>query len=265
MGIQSAAFSALLASALTSVLAFAPLPSHAADAASAVPAEQTTASTSAAIETAEALGFKVRTGRPDRTSIKLPTGEGIDRNVLQRQKSSLGGLVFLSNAQERPPSTGVLFITVQQWDDDVDGNKNRILAGAKVPMTKVIFPFQFTLGPQNVKSGVALADWTTALAGDDLLVQTFSCPPAATSGDRAVATNICPPSEREFTGKGISKWLPDVSFLLSSGGKEDGATSSSESDVEPVGLRAAVGMGLSRQNIETKQPAAEAVRSADDF
>jgi len=81
------------------------------------------------------------------------------------------GLLYLKNPQSevRPTASDVILLTVR----DIQ-RPDIILAGAKLPMSRLQLPIRFTLNDKNVLEGQQRA-WQQAVTSNDLLVQAKVC------------------------------------------------------------------------------------------
>mmetsp|Transcript_1696 Transcript_1696/g.2504 ORF Transcript_1696/g.2504 Transcript_1696/m.2504 type:complete len:216 (+) Transcript_1696:1-648(+) len=125
-------------------------------------------------------------------SLKPPTAETpqirIPSVIKQDKKDpAVEGLVYISNMIQTSPSPAdVLILTVR----DIE-HPDEILAGAKIPVSKVRFPFNFVMNDRNVLTGKG---WNNL---DDLLVVARVCP----------SVKSCSDEEASFKARGIAKTI----------------------------------------------------------
>lgn len=110
-------------------------------------------------------------------SLKAPTEDTpqiiLPRSDIQDQNLPLvQGLVYLSNPQlVRPLPSDMLILTVRDWTAP-----DQVLAGAKVPVSRIRFPFSFAMSERNVVPGKSLSE-------KDLLINAKLCPSATPCSD----------------------------------------------------------------------------------
>lgn len=123
-------------------------------------------------------------------ALKPPTAETPQINIptdIRQDKNApaVEGLVYISNMkQTSPPPTDVIILTVRNLEQP-----DEILAGAKIPVLKVRFPFNFAMSDKNLLPGKA---WKYS---DDLLVVAKVCP----------SSEPCSDDEASFKARGIAK------------------------------------------------------------
>ena len=96
------------------------------------------------------------------------------------------GLVYLTNQQLRPMSTDFLVLEVRTTGD-------AIVAGAKIPISRVRFPMQFAMSEKNILPGKQMVN-------NDLLVDAKVCPSPTT----------CAEEDASFKAKGIAKMISNL-------------------------------------------------------
>jgi hypothetical protein len=136
----------------------------------------------------------------DRPQIALNPKDAANNLLREENRFTVQGLVYLYNAQsERPLFTDTLVLTVTNQAD-------KVLAGAKIPVSKLRFPLSFRMSESNVVDGQSNA-WEKATRGDDILIiKAVICPEASEKLP-------CPTSQQTFTGSGVSKLIPNLPGL----------------------------------------------------
>lgn len=144
----------------------------------------------------------------DTPQIVMPSRQADgSKNTNDANAPLVQGLVYMSNPrQERPDISDVLILTVR----DVD--KETVLAGAKIPVSRLRLPLSFSMYDKNVLPGQILNGQT-----GDLIVNAKICP----------STTLCSEEEASFQATGIAKVITNLPGL------DDGTT-----------MRAAASLGL---------------------
>jgi hypothetical protein len=138
----------------------------------------------------------------DRPQIVLHPEDAANNLLHEANRFTVQGLVYLYNPQaERPLFTDTLVLTVTNQAD-------KVLAGAKIPVSKLRFPLSFRMSESNIVDGQSNA-WEKATRGDDILIiKAVICPEASTSKKLP-----CPTPQQTFTGSGVSKLIPSLPGL----------------------------------------------------
>jgi hypothetical protein len=136
----------------------------------------------------------------DRPQIVLNPKDAANNLLREENRFTVQGLVYLYNPQaERPLFTDTLVLTVTNQAD-------KVLAGAKIPVSKLRFPLKFRMSESNVVNG-QLKVWEKATRGDDILIiKAAICPEESEKLP-------CPTSQQTFTGSGVSKLIPNLPGL----------------------------------------------------
>ncbi len=140
-------------------------------------------------------------------SLKPPTEEtpqivlpsrGLDSNDKESEvvQPLVQGLVYLTSPQQsRPVGSDFLILEVRNgnnWDGK-DNNRNEVVAGAKIPVSRIRFPMQFVMSEKNILPGQTVGE-------NDLLVDARICP-SATS---------CSAEDATLKATGISKMISNL-------------------------------------------------------
>jgi hypothetical protein len=136
----------------------------------------------------------------DRPQISLNPKDAANSLLREENRFMVQGLVYLYNSQsERPLFTDTLVLTVTNQAD-------KVLAGAKIPVSKLRFPLSFRMSESNVVNG-QLNAWEKATREDDILIiKAAICPEASEKLP-------CSTSQQTFTGLGVSKLIPNLPGL----------------------------------------------------
>lgn len=117
----------------------------------------------------------------------LPTESSTPRTLVQ-------GLVYLANPQIRPGPLDTLILTVRDYN-----HPDEVLAGAKLPISRVRFPLAFSMFDKNIlPQKKELWDQVKG----DLLVKVNICP--------APLPLPCTDGESSMKAQGISKLIKDL-------------------------------------------------------
>jgi hypothetical protein len=76
-----------------------------------------------------------------------------------------------------------------------------VLAGAKLPVSRIRFPLRFKLSTSNLKGAKEAAIWKESACQHDLLVQAVVCSP------ESLTTSTCSTSNARFQAQGVAKLL----------------------------------------------------------
>ena len=136
----------------------------------------------------------------NRPQIGLNPKDAASNLLREENRFMVQGLVYLYNSQsERPLFTDTLVLTVTNEAD-------KVLAGAKIPVSKLRFPMSFRMSESNVVNG-QLNAWEKATRGDDILIiKAAICPEASEKLP-------CSAPQQTFTGSGVSKLIPNLPGL----------------------------------------------------
>jgi hypothetical protein len=113
------------------------------------------------------------------------------------------GLLSLKNPRSelRPAATDTILLTVTDLKQPDLG----ILAGAKLPVSRIRFPLRFRLSTSNLLADKAV-EWKDSAADHDLVVQAVVCPEDGLSNTKARgAAASC--SNARMQAKGVAKLL----------------------------------------------------------
>ena len=80
-----------------------------------------------------------------------------------------------------------------------------VLAGAKLPISRIRFPLRFKLSTSNLKGPKELAIWKESASQHDLLVQAVVCSPESLTTSASTSTITC--SDARFHAQGVAKLL----------------------------------------------------------
>ena len=130
----------------------------------------------------------------DMPQIVMPSGQGLsntDRN--QEVQPLIQGLVYLTQPQIRPLPTDFLILEVRNVGKDDDVDEDVLVAGAKIPMTRIRFPLQFAMSEKNVLAG-------QTLGMNDLIMDAKICP----------TPTSCTKTDATLTARGIAKMISNV-------------------------------------------------------
>lgn len=148
----------------------------------------------------------------DKPQIIIPTN--LLPTEASTQKPIVQGLVYLANSQDRPGPLDTLILTVRDYN-----HPDEVLAGAKLIVTKIRFPLEFTMYTKNVLP--QKLDLWDQVEGD-LLVKGNVCPEGTVL--------LCSDKESYMKAQGIAKLIKDLP------GMEEGSQ-----------VRAAASLRLERQ------------------
>jgi hypothetical protein len=79
-----------------------------------------------------------------------------------------------------------------------------VLAGAKLPISRIRFPLRFKLSTSNLKGAKELAIWKESASQHDLLVQAVVCSPESLTTSVSKGTTC---SDARFQAQGVAKLL----------------------------------------------------------
>ncbi|KAI2500140.1 hypothetical protein MHU86_14346 [Fragilaria crotonensis] len=106
------------------------------------------------------------------------------------------GLVYLTSPQQsRPVGSDFLILEIRNGnhEGDKDSHINVVVAGAKIPVSRIRFPMQFAMSEKNILPGQTVGE-------NDLLVDARICPSAAS----------CSADEATFKARGIAKMISNL-------------------------------------------------------
>jgi hypothetical protein len=111
------------------------------------------------------------------------------------------GLLTLKNPKSelRPTASDIVLLTVR----DVK-HPDIVLAGAKLPISRIRFPLRFKLSTSNLKGPKELAIWKESASQHDLLVQAVVCSPESLTTSPSTRTTC---SDARFQAQGVAKLL----------------------------------------------------------
>lgn len=140
----------------------------------------------------ERIQQSLRPASDDKPQIMIPS------NLLPAETSTprplVQGLVYLANPQIRPGPLDTLILTVRDYN-----HPDVVLAGAKLPISKVRFSFEFSMFDKNIlPQKKELWDQVEG----DLLVKVNVCP--------ASLALPCTDGESSMKAQGISKLIKDL-------------------------------------------------------
>lgn len=127
-------------------------------------------------------------------SLKAPTEDTpqivLPQGAIQEENAPLvQGLVYLTKPQRvQPLPSDMLLVTVRDFEAPDD-----VLAGAKIPVSRIRFPLNFAMSERNVVLGKSLSD-------KDLLVKARLCP----------SDTPCSDEEASLKAEGIAKLLKNL-------------------------------------------------------
>jgi hypothetical protein len=109
------------------------------------------------------------------------------------------GLLTLKNprSENRPTASDIVLLTVR----DVK-NPDIVLAGAKLPISRIRFPLRFKLSTSNLVSAKEAAIWKESASQHDLLVQAVVCSPESLKTSKSTTC-----STSSFQAQGVAKLL----------------------------------------------------------
>lgn len=127
-------------------------------------------------------------------SLKAPTEDTpqivLPQGAIQEENAPLvQGLVYLTKPQRvQPLPSDMLLVTVRDFEAP-----DEVLAGAKIPVSRIRFPLNFAMSERNVVLGKSLSD-------KDLLVKARLCP----------SDTPCSDEEARLKADGIAKLLKNL-------------------------------------------------------
>jgi hypothetical protein len=132
--------------------------------------------------------------------------DGTVRDVLKfslaqrnNQNKTNAGLLTLKNPRSelRPTASDVVLLTVR----DVK-HPETVLAGAKLPVSRIRFPLRFKLSTSNLVSAKEAAIWKESASQHDLLVQAVVCSSQSLTSSKSTTC-----SNSSFQAQGVAKLL----------------------------------------------------------
>ena len=138
--------------------------------------------------------------------------------------------MFLLNPQNRPSPIDTLFLTVRLLQDP-----DKVVAGARIPLNQVKFPFRFIMKDQNVIGGKERAK-EIAAAQQDLLIRAYICPGIAAEDDSEEAPAATIGSGNSASNSGRSKGKANNNGNNSNGNSSNQMCSREDAILEGVGL-----------------------------
>jgi hypothetical protein len=107
------------------------------------------------------------------------------------------GLVYLTNPRQvRPDPSDVLILSVRSAAPGAGADDSPVLAGAKIPVSRLRFPVSFAMSEKNILPG-------KTLSSGDLLVDAKICP----------SVTPCSQEAASFQAKGIAKVISNIPGL----------------------------------------------------